>query len=209
MKSTLSLMSLQQPSNPAVKRDAPPRSAAPRPLPLRWAAAMTAMSITRVIAIVVSLTVCSLCAAEPMLPFGVFSNKESADGEHWGGWEIRTWSQSKKLVGFVSLAEGLIGDEFSAPFQDLQFDSATGRISFWAHLPVLNLKVQFSGALSENQIVGAFVLDNGENSPNVTLKRCCDDAPLFRRYESFEDMTKEYELQPNPSFKRDALKRAP
>jgi len=24
-------------SNPAVKRDAPPKSAAPRPLPLRWA----------------------------------------------------------------------------------------------------------------------------------------------------------------------------
>lgn len=30
------LMTFLKP-NPAVKRDAPPRSAAPRPLPLRWA----------------------------------------------------------------------------------------------------------------------------------------------------------------------------
>lgn len=163
---------------------------------------MISASITRIIAAVVLLTVCSVCAAEPMLPFGVFSNKQSSDGEHWGGWEIRIWSQHKKLVGFVSLAEGLIGDQFSAPFQDLQFDATTGRISFRGDLPILNRKVRFSGKLSANQIVGTFLLDNGETFPNVTLKRCCDDAPLFRRFESFEEMSKEYGLQLNSAPKQ-------
>ena len=156
---------------------------------------MKTVSMIRIIAIFASLIFCSLCAAEPLLPLGVFSNKESADEEHWGGWEIRTWSQSNNVVGFVSLAEGLIGDEYSASFEDLQFEPITGHISFWARLPVLNLKVNFSGTLSKERIVGTFILDNGERFPQVTLRRCCDDAPLFRRFESFEEMAKEYELQ--------------
>jgi hypothetical protein len=163
---------------------------------------VTAMLIIRAIAVLALLTFCSLCAAEPLLPLGVFSNKVSADGEHWGGWEIRIWSQSKRLVGFVALAEGLIGDEIRAPFQNVQFEPVTGRISFGAYLPAPNLKVHFSGVLSANQTVGTFVLNNGESFPNVTLKRCCDDAPLFRRFENFEEMSGEYELQLNSTLKR-------
>ena len=146
-------------------------------------------------------------SAEPLLPHGAYSNLWS-DGEHWNGWEIFTWMQGAKLVGFVSLKEGLIGDEFYGEFENLKFNKLTGKLSFSAYFINVKIRVNFSGTLWPDYVVGSFILDNS-NVLDVTLPRRYGNTSLFKRFESYEEMTIFYELQPNPSFKRDALNRAP
>jgi hypothetical protein len=96
---------------------------------------------------------------------GDFSNIHST-AEHSYGSSVQLWRQDDKLFGLFYAASGLSGDTPTGQLEDVQYDPATGKLSFKAKLSVGAVYMgkgkqepthdifSFKGSLQNNIITG-------------------------------------------------------
>ena len=129
----------------------------------------------------------SSAADSALKKMGVYSNEESGDGEHSGGYTVWLWRTSSGLKGVFKQHEGLIGDGSSGEISNVLFD-AKKNVSFTTEFPCTEgWKASFKGRLIAGKLIGTVVQSSGQaNQEKVTLTECCKDAEQFKDYDNVE-----------------------
>jgi hypothetical protein len=113
---------------------------------------------------------------------GCFANVRS-DGEHAYGYSVRLWARGMEIIGVIDYHQGLLADPPMGVLTDVQYDPATGKISFEAKLtsglhycrehkgvPSQDL-LSFQGFLGADGLEGDIVLKDQLDSPPVVVDR--------------------------------------
>jgi len=136
--------------------------------------------------------------------FGFYSNEASSDGEHSDGYTLRLWTRHGSLFGLLKQHEGLIGDGPEGLLADIKYDKKTDKITFNARVDYckgsngLNWNIHFEGHITNKKVVGLLSSDapSGEKQ-QVVFRRCCEDAPLFKDYATYETWKSDWLDLPN------------
>ncbi len=125
--------------------------------------------------------------------FGFYSNETSSAGEHSDGYTLRLWIRHGSLFGLLKQHEGLIGDGPEGLLSDIKYDKKTGKIAFNARVYYcinsngINWNIHFEGHITNKKVVGLLSSDApSAEKRQVVLSRCCEDAPLFKDYGTYE-----------------------
>jgi hypothetical protein len=136
-------------------------------------------------------------------PFHIFTNQSSWDAPHSGHYTVWLWKRKDSLMGIFLHLEGHDGIGPRGTIENIEFDPKSGNLSFESNVSYClggsyNINFRFEGSLKKNALEGViFATDEGGNPwyrkrKKVTLKKCCDDAPLFKEYVSIEEWKKDW-----------------
>jgi hypothetical protein len=129
--------------------------------------------------------------AQSVKPLGFYSNERSSDGEHSTGFSMHVWTSPKGPYILLSVHEGEIGDGRPYKAIDIEHNLVTGQLAFKAEYTPGKF-LQFLGVIERGNVKGTFKFPSGAVSKKQILKRCCEDAPRYRAYPSFEALEKEW-----------------
>jgi hypothetical protein len=141
-------------------------------------------------------------------PFHVFTNILSPDIDPSGGYKVWLWKRKDALMGIFYHREGEPGTGPIGTVENIEFDPKSGNFSFESNVSYClggshNLNLHFEGSLKKNALEGVIFATNEDVAPwyrkrkKVTLKKCCDDAPLFKGYVSIDEWKKDwFDLKP-------------
>lgn len=124
----------------------------------------------------------------PVKIVGAFKNVKS-DGEHAYGYSIELWKYRDGIVGLISAHRGLIGDPPTGILENVQFDSASKKLSFRAkvtlglfsdrnhsNVPSRDI-LQFDGFLTDRKLKGKLVITN-----ELCADKCPETKELSLRF---------------------------
>lgn len=153
-------------------------------------------------------------------PIGAFTNMRFTE-EHAYGYTVKLWRDGDRLFGFLMVSEGLAGDTPTGLLEDVNYDPATHRLSFYARLTIglfydktyngvpSQDVFRFKGIMRKDEVTGSIVLTNmltPEAAPqreDVVLKHSGEqssDMPVYESYEGWKRVADEILKRRGPKW---------
>ncbi len=112
-------------------------------------------------------------------PLGCFANVRG-DGEHLYGYSLRLWTSDQGIIGIIDYYSGLNGDSPMGVLTDVQYDAATGTISFQAKLTSgLHYCRKHNGIPSHNLLSFRGLFESDRLKGNLILREDLDSPPVI------------------------------
>ena len=119
----------------------------------------------------------------PVRAVGEFSDMRYTE-EHAYGYAVQLWRADAEMFGLFLASNGLAGDTPTGRIEDLQLDRDTGKLHFYARLPVHGILV-FDGTLSDGVITGEVLHVKSGKRERLQLCRLSESLENFQTFEKW------------------------